>query len=40
MNCKQVFSIIAVLTVSIPAMVFAVQAAEIAQAVVYSTGAA
>ena len=38
MNCKQVFSIIAVLAVSLPATVSAVQAAEIAPAVVYSTG--
>ncbi len=38
MNCKQVFSIIAVLAVALSATVFAVQAAEITPAVVYSTG--
>ncbi|HBN49216.1 MAG TPA: hypothetical protein DD465_08495, partial [Thalassospira sp.] len=40
MNCKQVFFIIAVLAVSLPATVCAVQAAEITPTVVYSTSAA
>ncbi|AJD51950.1 hypothetical protein SAMN02744133_10411 [Thalassospira xiamenensis M-5 = DSM 17429] len=38
MNSKQVFFIIAVLAVSLPATVCAVQAAEITPTVVYSTG--